>query len=226
MNTKIHTIVIAILSALIFNQPIEAHASDCSKNKKCIFVIGNSLTRHPPADNVNWHGDWGMAASNAGSDYLQQLVKLLNKKSDSDQWSAHDENGWAMENSPETYKIPDAFIQTAHKANLVIIELGDNYNGTNLEAFAKTYKDTAKALRPQNGRLTCISTWWPNPAKDKIIKESCLSAGGVFVDISDIPLTPTNIARNEQKLTNDGVAAHPGDTGMKAIAKRVFENLR
>lgn len=70
-----------------------------------------------------------------------------------------------------------------------------------------------------------MSTWWPSIEKDNVIKKRCEQAGGVFVDISDIARSPKNIARNERPIAHEGVGAHPGDAGMKAIADKIFASV-
>jgi alpha-galactosidase len=45
------------------------------------------------------------------------------------------------------------------------------------------------------------------------------------VDISALSKEPANYARSERSFTNDGVARHPGDKGMQAIADAIVEAM-
>jgi hypothetical protein len=40
----------------------------------------------------------------------------------------------------------------------------------------------------------------------------------VYIEIGALGRDPTNAARSERKIEHDGVAGHPGDRGMQAIA--------
>ena len=65
---------------------------------------------------------------------------------------------------------------------------------------------------------------WPNPVVDAIKREVCAldPTHRVFVDLSNYRQDPTNIASSEGVFSQPGVAAHPGDKGMKFIAERLF----
>lgn len=45
-----------------------------------ILFLGNSSTFHPPRDEVDWQGNWGMAASAADKDYVHLLVTKLGQE--------------------------------------------------------------------------------------------------------------------------------------------------
>ena len=54
-----------------------------------------------------------------------------------------------------------------------------------------------------------------------MLKEACAAVGGVFVDISTLGKDEANYARSERKFEHEGVARHPGDRGMQAIATAI-----
>jgi len=66
------------------------------------------------------------------------------------------------------------------------------------------------------------SCFWPNKAKDQILKKACQAVGGIFVDIGDLSKDERHYARSERKFAHRGVAAHPGDRGMQAIADAIL----
>ena len=49
--------------------------------------------------------------------------------------------------------------------------------------------------------------------------------GGVFVDISGLGKDESNYARSERSFAHGGVAAHPGDKGMQAIADALLKAI-
>ena len=50
----------------------------------------------------------------------------------------------------------------------------------------------------------------------------CLKNGGKFVSLKPVLSNKESLASSERKVTNSGVAAHPGDWGMKKIAESIF----
>jgi lysophospholipase L1-like esterase len=70
------------------------------------------------------------------------------------------------------------------------------------------------------------SSFWQNTTKDEILKQACQEAGGVFVDISGLSKDESHFARSERSYAHSGVAAHPGDKGMQAIADALLAALK
>jgi hypothetical protein len=74
--------------------------------------------------------------------------------------------------------------------------------------------------------LIVRSCFWPDKTKDEILQQACAAAGGTFVDIRALGRDESNDARSERKIEHAGVAAHPGDKGMKAIADAILNALK
>jgi hypothetical protein len=224
MKTCIARQVKMLAFTLAMGMPWWAQAGDCGQGSRCVVVMGNSITHHGAAASIGWRGDWGMAASEPGKDYVAQLLRMLTDGSKGASWGAYKEGAGGLEGSPDTYKAPEDLVRRARGADLVVLEMGDNVNAkaAELQAFGRAYAATALALKPVKGKLACVSTWWSNADKDKVIRQACGQAGGVFVDISALSAVPGNVARNEQVIAHEGVGSHPGDAGMKAIAQKVY----
>lgn len=45
-----------------------------------VLVWGASLAKHPPAENLYWYGNWGMAASKEENDFIHRLVYYLEEE--------------------------------------------------------------------------------------------------------------------------------------------------
>jgi len=169
-----------------------------------------------------------MAASSPENDYVSQLLQLLSEKSRGETWMADRLSAGALEKDSEKFKLTSSSIQQSKKADVVIVTVGDNVTpgASNVDAFSKTYLKTLNTLRPLNGVLACVGTWWTNPLINKIIQDSCRMAGGIYVDISGLSDSPENVAGNQRNIAHKGVAAHPGDRGMKAIAVRIYKLMQ
>ena len=55
-----------------------------------------------------------------------------------------------------------------------------------------------------------------------MLRQVCTEMGGTFVDISRLSADETHYARSERAFSHDGVARHPGNAGMAAIAKAIW----
>ncbi len=218
-------ILVAFLSTSLINF---ANAGICGEETKCIWAFGNSITKHDPAPAVGWEGSWGMAASKQEYDYVHQLTQLLSDSNKRLKWAAHRENLVSVEKSPENFVFPAYMSRFARQANIVVIELGDNFSPekSNIAEFTAAYIRIASASKPENGILVCVSTWWSSKLKDAAINEACRMASGIFVDISELSKLPANLAGNQRLISNSGVAAHPSDKGMRAIAEKIFDAVK
>lgn len=77
-----------------------------------------------------------------------------------------------------------------------------------------------------NPSIIVRSSFWSNKTKDEILRQACEAAGGVFVDISGLSTDESHYARSERRYAHKGVAAHPGDKGMQAIADALLAAIK
>ena len=63
--------------AVLFLSVIQASAQ--SRYGKVLF-LGNSITKHGPKADIDWSGNWGMAASAEAKDYVHLVTKALTDK--------------------------------------------------------------------------------------------------------------------------------------------------
>ena len=54
------------------------------------------------------------------------------------------------------------------------------------------------------------------------MKQAAAQAGAIYVDVGALGRDPANAARSERKFEHEGVAGHPGDKGMQALANALF----
>lgn len=202
------------------------NAAAAPKIRKILF-LGNSITRHGPAPAIGWTGDWGMAASAKEKDFVHLFTKSLSKTAGGApevmvKNVADFERQYATFNPEEELK--DAF---AFAADLVIVALGENVPSLDSEEaklqFSSSLLKLLQGLKADRRPTIVVrSCFWPNQAKDQILKQACLTVGGIFVDIGPLSKDESNYARSERQFQHAGVAAHPGDKGMQAIADAIL----
>lgn len=192
-----------------------------------ILFLGNSITLHGPAPKIGWEGNWGMAATAKEKDFVhllsskiaaaaggQPVVKIKNIANFERQLGAYDvQKGLQNEFSL--------------KPDVIIIAIGENVAALDTNESKAKFKIAFSALLAElkkdgNPAIFVRSSFWANPAKDEILQTVCESAGGIFVDNRKLGADETNYARAERKIEHAGVAAHPGDKGMQAIADALW----
>ncbi len=209
--------------------PLAGPQWDHIKTDRIVF-LGNSITMHGPCPPVQWAGNWGMAASEQEKDYvhvmLNSLAKLKGKKPATMIANIADfERGHATFDVDANFKKFFDF-----KPDIVVVAIGENVPPLSSEEAKAKYK--AGFLRlleaiKKGGQPTILvrSCFWADPTKDEIMRQCCTAVGGVFVDASSLGRDGSNAARDERTLPHGGVAGHPGDKGMQALADALLRAM-
>jgi hypothetical protein len=195
-----------------------------------ILFLGNSITLHGPKADIGWEGNWGMAASSQEKDYVHLVTSALAKHTGSVP-EIMVRNIADFERNYATYDVDtqmkDLF---AFDADLVILAIGENVpalesDDAKTKLKAGVMKILGGVLAKRHPLVVVRSSFWADPARDQMLKEACQEANAVFVDAGPLGREAANVARSERTFSNDGVANHPGDQGMKAIADAILEAL-
>ena len=196
-----------------------------------VLFLGNSITRHAPLASIGWTNDWGMAASAREKDYAHVLASALGELT-GHQPEILTTNISEFERNAASYDAGDRLKdELAFHADLVIVAIGENVPPLDSDEARATFQASLVKLLTalkSNGQpaLFVRSCFWADAAKDAILRQACATAGGVFVDISQLGQDPANSARSERTIAHEGVAGHPGDRGMKAIADALLAAIQ
>jgi TolB protein len=196
-----------------------------------VLFLGNSITLHAPAPDIGWAGNWGMAATAAEKDYVHLLTADIAKASGSVPQTmvrniADFERGHAAYDPAITLKAELEF-----GADILIVAIGENVpelgDDKAQAAFAAASARLLNSLKAQGQPALFVrSCFWPHAVKDGILRKACADAGGTFVEIATLGSDASNAARAERQIEHAGVAGHPGDKGMRAIADALFAAIR
>ena len=217
---------LALLTVLTFVPTAFAQA----KPQKILF-IGNSITKHAPKADIDWHGNWGMAATSEDKDYVHLVAKALAAKQGATPETMV-KNIADFERNHIGYDIAGKFADaTGFKADLIILCIGENVPALKTpEAQAKFQEQVTALLKTlkSNPQAAIIvrSSFWANEAKDTAMRKACEAVGGTFVDITTLSKNEKNYARSERSFKFAGVANHPGDRGMASIAEAIVKAVK
>jgi hypothetical protein len=119
----------------------------------------------------------------------------------------------------------------AFDPDLVVLAIGENVPALGSEEARAEFKAGLMnilrcALAKRHPLVVVRSCFWADAAKDQVLSQACEEAGGIFVDAGPLGRDAANAARSERSFTQAGVAAHPGDKGMKALADAIVQAVQ
>lgn len=192
-----------------------------------IIVLGNSITRHGPAPEIGWHGDYGMAASSAEKDFIH----ILRNRSEGSELAAVniaslERQYWdadALKNDPS---VKDA---VAFDADIIIFRIAENVDTGRISEKPKSLRegfcDIINLFNPDGSKKVIMTTpFWNNDILVKTICGIAAECGYPLAELHDLGEDPQN--RADGLFEHTGVAMHPGDAGMSAIADRIWKILK
>lgn len=217
----------SLLLTLLVSTANLSQAEDGKRGR--LLFVGNSITLHAPSTAVGWTGNWGMAASAAEKDYVHLVVDAVTRKRGSPP-EFRVANVVEFERDFEHYDLAKLKDLVDFRADTVIVAIGENVPALKTEVAKIKFKESAVRLLTQlkgnrSVALYVRSCFWADTTKDALLKEACTAAGGVFVDISALDKDKGNFAKSEREIAHAGVARHPGDKGMRAIADAIVAAL-
>lgn len=194
---------------------------------KNILILGNSITKHAPRSQVGWYGNWGMAASTESKDFSHIISTALNAPitpvNISDFEMSH--TVFDLKNLDEHFvKTPD----------LIIIKIGENVlQPTDFDKSFTKFISYIKYKTP-NAKIVIAGTFWQNDPVNKVMIAESQSRKIPFVNLQqlDTQINKSFIGEDmysvdgsKYKITDQSVANHPGDVGMKNIAELILAKV-
>lgn len=190
---------------------------------KHIMFVGNSITRHGKAPQIGWNNDWGMAASAKEKDYAHILIKKIKEKYPDAvfcicQVAEWEKNYKTGADTFDLYRSARDF-----KADMIIMRFVENcpYDDFDEAAFTAAYRSLLEYLDP-SGKAQIIMTtgFWRHPgdaAIKKIAEEKNFPCADLGVIGDDDSMKAIGLFKH------GGVAIHPCDKGMAAIADSIYK---
>lgn len=196
-----------------------------------VLFLGNSITLHGPAPAIGWTGNWGMAASAEHLDYVH-LVTAGIAAASGVQPKIMVRNIADFERGYDTYNVKESLkSELEFQADMIIVAVGENVSElTTDEAKAKykaAFSGLLRELRKHGEPVLFVrGSFWANTVKDDAMRAAAQGAEATFIDIAALGVDESNLARSERQIEHAGVAGHPGDKGMKAIADAILAAIR
>ncbi|MBR5384691.1 MAG: SGNH/GDSL hydrolase family protein [Bacteroidales bacterium] len=197
------------------------------------LAIGNSLTVHGVT--TFWWNECGMAASKDEKDYFHLVTSGLEKKAGNVYSVRFNFGAWEIQahDRDETLVSLDKYLSP--KIDLVTVQLAENV--TNLDTYEKDYVSLLTYLKTYcpKARILVVGDFWSRENRDQLKEQACKECGVEYISLEGIKdnndyfcglgTTVYDDDGNPHVVEHGGVAAHPGDTGMEAIADRILKAL-
>ena len=189
-----------------------------------VLILGNSITRHGICPEIGWYGLYGMAASRIENDYVHILYKRISEKVETE-FMVCQLADW--ERTYKNYDLNNVSEMRNFGADFIIFRLGENVGDIAYEEqkiFTEKLENLIDYLKNENTRVVFTTCFWENAEIDDAIKKVCDKTDGLLVELGDLGKDSTMKAIG--LFTHSGVAAHPGDKGMAAIAEKIFDKIK
>lgn len=191
-----------------------------------VMFVGNSITLHGINHDIGWHNVWGMAASAEEKDYVHVMMDAIRSAHSNAAFCICQGSQWEVNYRNGTEVFPRYEIAREFDADIIILRLVENTKVTaeDRELFIDQYGKMVDFLnRSGRAKIVITSGFWYHPA-DAFIEEFAKSRDLPFVKLGD--LGEQDCMRATGLFEHSGVAAHPGDLGMKNIADRILDCMR
>lgn len=178
-----------------------------------ILYLGNSITLH----GIGWHWEWGMAASALEKDYVHVLNRMIEEKTgETVEFQVH--NIADFEQMPDTFDLDTFAPLRDWQPDVVILRICENTPEDKVDAFGEAYPELIRYFQNEHTRIFAVGAFWEHEKKENIIRQSATETGATYVSLA--PLHSTDY-QAIGLFEHAGVAGHPSDKGMAAIAEAI-----
>lgn len=211
------------------SEAVHALAARAGDEQMKILFIGNSITLHPIND--YWWGEWGMAADQPEHDYVHTVAAALSKYTDVS-YNICNFGTWEVMAHDRAEVLPLLDAQLSADEDLIVIQLGENVNDAT--TLLGDYAELIRYCRQKapKAEIVVVGNFWQNPkveqAKAGVVAEEQVRLADL-TPIKDQPEAESAIGtivkdknNQEHEVQHQGVAKHPSNIGMQAIAALVL----
>ncbi len=207
------------------------------RQKVNVLCVGNSILAHGASESLGWYGDWGMAASSRDKEYYSVLQSIVKQAYPEIEFEFNKVAVATLERSFDTSldrdytpELNSAFsaITKDFIPDIVTLQIGDNVQGQNITTASYQYglekvADYFLALNP-DVVVIYAKPFFGGSAKNNATFGAAVAKNFPCADLNSLAKNSENTAVG--LFEHGGVASHPGDKGMQAIADEFFSQMK
>lgn len=198
------------------------------------LAVGNSLTLHGKCS-YWWDDRRGMASSEPEKDFVHQVAAYLKTVHGDIVFSAFNFAAWEVQAKDRAETLPLLEKYFAVPPDLITLQLGENVSDQS--TFPEDFAELLQWIRAHApaAKVIVVGDFFLSDEREKSKREIAARSGCGFADLTDLAgkeeyMCPVGtMVKDDQgrdhRVDHAGVAAHPGDAGMKAIAAKIIEQL-
>lgn len=198
---------------------------------KALF-LGNSLTM--PQLIQDWQSSWGMAATKQEYDYTHIVQEGLRTKDANAVCTPLSFSAWERDFSTSIATLIGDNLTS--DTDLVVIRLGENVPNANVSGFQTALGnliDYIYSISP-NAKVVITGVFWASSSKENAIIAAAQAKGIDYIKISQFGIAAYEeevghyVYGNDDgihEITNSGVALHPSNKGMLALANTILNAI-
>lgn len=193
------------------------------------LAIGNSITKHPICD--YWWNEIGMAATQEDLDYFHLVETYLNDSHGGVTAYSYNASSWEVTAHDRMQIVIGWDGYLSDKIDLVTIQLSENVTDTT--TFENDFREMVQYIsnRCPDAQIIVIDDFWDG--NKSLVKRNAIEDLDVdFIDLNEIRGKPEYKAGlgtivydadgGSHVIEHKGVAAHPGDAGMRYYAEEII----
>ena len=197
------------------------------------LAIGNSLTLHGTCD--YWWNECGMAASSLEKDYVHQLLTLLQEKKGDIIADTYNFAAWEVQSHDRSEHLALLDELLDERIDLITVQLGEN--ARDIKEFGPDFKELIHYLKKKcpRAQIIVVGDFWNYENREELKKKAAEECKVAYADLDAIRGKEEYFAGmgtkvydaegNVHLIEHGGVASHPGDSAMKYIAQRIYQNV-
>lgn len=188
-----------------------------------VLALGNSITYHPASTSLGWYNRNGMAGNSLQGDYVHRLARMVADRIDRPVSVKHAAI-WMWERDYPTYTLTQLSEYRDFRPDVYISRAGDNIADadpnipTYLVSAVNALADYVTGL--STSRIIYTGTFYQRSLANAAMRTAALASGYSFAELYDLWAVAAYHATGQ--FENAGVADHPSDAGMAAIATRIL----
>ncbi len=214
---------VILLSVLLSGVFFSCNSHDNKDEIKTVLILGNSIVRHSPLEEIGWAGDWGMAASVKDSDFVHLLIRDIHRKDTS--IAVRFCNIADFERNFDEYQLSK--LDSLRNPDMLIMKISENADDKKAveDNFIAYYDSLVKYIAPNDQSIKVIvDGFWAKENVNRLIQEYAMKNNYLFVSTTGLSKDSTNTASG--RFWHKGVAAHPSDKGMRLIEHQIWNKIQ